>query len=126
MRKSHLSFSNFQKATLEWADLSENKFYRVNFDRANIQCATLEGSEISECRLTKTDFSWSNLKDTRFIKSDLQGANFCHSDLEGTRFEDCKLRGALFNMNTRLPFSIEMAKSLGMQMVQLKIFDTIH
>lgn len=126
LRHSKMSYSNFDRSNLEWADMSSNTFFRINFNRANLQCSSFEGAEVSECRLTKADFSWSNLKDALFSKTDLQGANFSHCDLEGARFDHCKLKGAIFNMNTRLPFSIDVAKSLGMRMVPLKIFETVQ
>jgi uncharacterized protein YjbI with pentapeptide repeats len=126
MRRSELTHSNLEKSNLEWADLSFNTCFRINFAKANIQCAKLEGVTIDECRMIGADFNWTNLKDAKFKNSDLQAANFCNSDLEGAQFFNCKLKGATYNMNTKLPFSHDVAQSMGMQFLPLKIFATLH
>ena len=35
------------------------------------------------------------------------------------KFVDCKLKGATFNLHTRLPFSIDRAKELGMKEISI-------
>ncbi len=74
---------------------------------------------ISDITFTNADFRFADLTaftfaEVKFEASRLQGTNFKGVDLTLVEFVDCDLKGAIFDLRTKLPFSVDEALEKGM------------
>ncbi|WP_373999333.1 pentapeptide repeat-containing protein [Bdellovibrio bacteriovorus] len=65
--------------------------------------------------LRETDLSNRNLSKAHLSFADLRGSKLLGTDLSQALLYGAQLEGAVFNKNTRLPFSYETALALGMK-----------
>ncbi len=116
---SQVVHSDMANSDWEYSNLTGVKWFRSNFSKSNLQCTALQNAVVNESSLRGADMRWANLTGTVFSKTDLSNVDLCNANLKNTRFIECKLKGAKYNLNTQLPFSKEMAKSMGMKNIPL-------
>ncbi|RZA07148.1 MAG: pentapeptide repeat-containing protein [Proteobacteria bacterium] len=98
--RATLQATSFTYATLPFANFNQADFRGSYFERASLRGADLRASH----------FAFTNI-----IQSDLTGADLRDADLTSARILLTKLEGALFNENTKLPFSEAEAIARGMK-----------
>lgn len=138
-----LSFSNFYKVSirtslenrnLKGSDLREVEFVNSSaidsdFTDAKLRGLRGKGSRFRKCifrnvdlraaKLVYADFRDSDLREALLQESDLSFVDFRRSDLRGADLRGAWVLGTLFDQarydrNTKLPFSHEKARQLGM------------
>jgi uncharacterized protein YjbI with pentapeptide repeats len=116
---------DLEGAKLEGANLSKAQLTQSNFNRSTLEHASLKGARLKDASfrdasLVGADLSGAHLNGADFSGADLRGANLSGARMEPTFFRakiEAKLDGALFDKDTKLPFSRAQAKQLGMVFV---------
>lgn len=117
-----------QKLALKATALrAELKAVNTDFLFLELKGSELEGDfrdlhgrgAISETTFIHADFRFANLRNYTFIEVKFdevrfQGANFKGTDLRQVTFNNCDLAGAIFDLRTKLPFSVDEALEKGM------------
>ncbi|HLO46989.1 MAG TPA: pentapeptide repeat-containing protein [Kamptonema sp.] len=94
-----LSGANFESANLTGAFLSNVMMNRTNFlratlNKANLSNGNLSGANFSSALLIGADLRQALLKDASFTGADLGSANLSGANLENARFGQAKAQGA--------------------------------
>ncbi len=96
----------------------------AGFNSSLGECADLPNAQLSNQALSGRNFRGANFRNANLGGADLRNADFVGADLSNANlFQGAKLQGALFNEETRLPFSIQMAESLGMKKASFESLD---
>ena len=102
-------------ANLEGAVLASANLFGANLAAAGLVGAVLEGAWLGMADLRRARLAQARLAGARLEEADLRGA-----ELELTLdWEQARWAGAVFNQETRLPFSREKALALGMRALEL-------
>jgi uncharacterized protein YjbI with pentapeptide repeats len=111
--------ANFRNACFKYANLNFARLKDANLNSAELLSASLVGANLNKADLVDSDMRNADLNhaflknadlhDANLEGADLSRANLCGANLKGTNLEKANLFGALFSVNTELPFSIEQA-----------------
>jgi uncharacterized protein YjbI with pentapeptide repeats len=123
LRKAHLDESvvrgcDFTGADLSGADLKQSKLAGNVFTRARLEGATLEKSDLTGADLSRASLARADLAKAKLARADLRGAdlrhaNFFDADLCGARLDGADFTGANL-IGARLDARAEkQAKGLG-------------
>lgn len=102
-------------------------FRRIETRGKNLRGAEMKGLDLSEIHMEGVDFSGANLKHAKLESAsirraklhntNLKGASLKGADLRGADIFEVNWKGALFDDQTRLPFSDDIALQKGMRCV---------
>lgn len=117
---ANLSSASLLDADLAMANLTEARLTGANLFDVNLAGAGLEGAVLEGAWLALAD-----LRRAKLARAVLRGATFAWTDIRGAEldealgWEEANWAGAIFNDETRLPFSRETALAKGMRGVAL-------
>lgn len=109
----NLWHGTFKAAQILGTNIAQSTFIEVDFSNSE-----LVGNLVENSRFLNANFSSSRLQGSRFINCDFENSNFQSADLENVTFLLSSLKGATYNSATKLPFSKDIAQSMGMIYVQ--------
>ena len=89
LRKGRHSGSNFRRAVLDGADLTEGDFSNCDFRRAS-----MVGADLMKSAFDNTDFRGADLKKARLNLSNFNNCKFKGADLRGIRGKYAIWRGS--------------------------------
>lgn len=109
------------RATLYTAQCKQADFRGADLNGASFNKAECSQADFRGMKATNTSFRNANLQKSRFNYLYCQGCNFQNADLRGADLTggfilNSRFKGALFNSETRLPFSREQALEKGMNL----------
>lgn len=103
---------NFQNTNIAGLRLANSEVSAVQFLNS-----TLDGAQFIRSSIQNTVFKKSSLRASKFIQTNLRNVSFEQADLSESAFLSCEFSNVIFDDQTKLPFSRERAKLLGMTYV---------
>jgi hypothetical protein len=107
--KAQLKLVNTEFELLELVDVMLSGDYRDLHGKGKVSDTVFNAADFRYADLRGFTFS-----EVKFEASRLQGINLKGVDLSRVEFIDCDLSGAIFDLRTKLPFSVEEALEKGM------------
>lgn len=112
--ESNLTNLNFHKSQINFFQMKDFSGENLDFSFANIQ-----GAKLIQVELENISFINANLKNVKFEDVIFTDCNFSFSDLRGAQFLNSHIGnsifdGAIFDNDTKLPFSRSEAIKRGM------------
>jgi serine/threonine-protein kinase len=100
-----ISFDNVNciGSNLQYANLGNGRFTKINFTRASLRGANLSGSHLSYANLQDADLRGADLSDAQLSNSNLKGTNLCGANLRGVKVSQEQLSMAKTNFFTIFP-----------------------
>ena len=113
-RSGHFSQCQFQKTTLNEADLADSmvtgcEFAQSHMNHANLARAVLEDCQFKECHLNDANLVKAKAKNCNFDRAHLKGGILVDGDLTGSSFDDTHLQGSFLNSANFTDCSLEGA-----------------
>jgi hypothetical protein len=114
-----LSGTKLQLANLSRAQLNGGNLMGASLDGALVEGANLRGAAMRDVSLRGASLRRANLAGADLSGADLRGADLTDTFISGMGFRAAddvaaRFQGALFDAQTRLPFSTDTARRLGM------------
>ena len=121
--------SDLEAAEFREAVITRSTFRQVKCIRCNLSGAIIKSSNLSHANFSSASFRGARLQNLDFRESNLQGADLRGANLSYSDFRKADLKGALlgetvmfgsqwtgalFNAQTELPFTREVAQQKGM------------
>lgn len=132
---SNLTETNFEKANLRKANFAGSRMLRANLsnsildaaqlssvqgDEVNLMNASLKNADLSHSTLIRAQLNRTNLTEANLSQTDFSQAGMKGTDLTGANFQGAIFKDATYSTRTKLPFSEETARNLGMLLIKVK------
>ena len=109
-----LQKSQLRNCRISGTIMNGAKVYSSTVQNCQFDDSSLAATIFANSKILNTSFKNSKMIATKFIQSRLTNVDFFGADLRDAVFLLCTFDNVRFDDATKLPFSIETAKSLGM------------
>ena len=103
--------TDFSRANLAKANLSEACLYEANFEKANLTGANLSEANLYNAKFKKANLSRANLKEAWLYHANFEEANLTGADLSKACLYHANFEGARFDKNTNFDGARNIAEA---------------